>query len=764
MPTAYQASVEASFESLAPVGGSLSTPALLLRRSTARGSRRSRLSGQASLEQLLDDRHAVERQVSLAAAKVAAAARIAMDAAESVPPVAPTPLRSRRPRSADASNSRVARAVREARAAGSIVEGCTLSESMPLWYVPSPAAAAAVERFDRRHLALTSRAATALVVAGLNGGTAEHRLELFEMAVSDVRFNKFFIPENAPRAGQRLQTRAPNQRPLTAPAPKSVWRLETSAWANRRRYCDAHSFYDTPEVMRRAFETDWTAAVEANRCALVKFVVRHDDDGEHDGDGDGVFDEVAETKEALWRAHKLLYAMFDFYASLGEKDCYSITQNAYTLWVTDCCLESRSSRFCTNKHLDQLFVQVNAGASEEFNTKNSLSRQEFLQVVVRVAVAKYVMTGELADVSDAIERLVRDDLSRAVTVLPEFLTQDSNLFRRRFCYHEAVDVALRRHEASLRALYNRYATGGAAGGGEQLQRRGNAKEVEKMSSTSLLGLDEWSKLVTDLRLVDAGFSPRLVTLTYVWCRMRVVDEMKSRVKLTNLHFEDFLEAIVRCATTKPWPSADEVRAAGCLDAGHFVLELQADSQQLYSQWVDDRKRPWLVGGATGALPTAAQQAAYSGEALTSLDKAAEELAAAGSAGDSRGGSGGGGNDDDDDDGGDPERVAECVRNLLTLVVRTVDASTLSKGAHDQRISDVEADGFYQDGPLAPDMLVGAIDKKLAAGAKKAGKPVPRRTATAPSLVRAQQRQAQAEDAAPVVTYEHSSSSEAFALS
>lgn len=734
MPTAYEAAVEASFERLAPVGRSLSTPSLL-RRSATRGSRRSRLGGQASIEQLLDNRRSVERQVSLAAAKVAAAAKIAV-AIESVPPVAQVPPRSRRPRSADASISRVARAVREARAAGSSVEGSTLSESMPLWYVPSPAATAAVDRFDRRHLLLTSRAETALVVAGLDGGHVERRLACFEVAVSDVRFNKFFIPEDAPRAGQRLQTRAPNQRPLSAPAPKSVWRLETSAWANRRRTCDSRSFYDTPEVLRRMFETDWTAAVETNRRALVKFVVRHDDDGELDEDGDGVFDEVAEAKEALWKAHKLLYAMFDFYASLGEKDCYSITQNAYTLWVTDCCLESRSSRFCTKKHLDQLFVQVNAGASEEFNQKITLNRQEFLQVVVRVAVAKYVMTGELADVSDAIDRLVRDDLSRAVTVLPEFLTQDSNVFRRRFCYHEVVDIALRRHEASLRALYNRY----AAGGGEQLQRRGNAKEVAKTSSISLLGLDEWIKLVTDLRLIDAGFSPRLATLTYVWCRMRVVDEMKSRVKLTNLYFEDFLEALVRCATTKPWPSADDVRAADCLDAGHFVLELQADSQQLYAQWVEDRKRPWAE-----VLPTAAQQAACSGEALTSLscigEVCAEELAAAGGSG-SGGRSGGVGTDYGDH--GDPERVAECVRNLLTLVVRTVDASTLSKGAHDQRINDVEADGFYRDGPLPPDKLVSLIEKKLAADAKKADSPVLRRVSTAPNLVRAQQRQAQAQ--------------------
>ena len=59
-------------------------------------------------------------------------------------------------------------------------------------------------------------------------------------------------------------------------------------------------------------------------------------------------------------------------------------------------------------------------------------------------------------------------------------------------------------------------------------------------------------MIKDLRLVENDFSTREVNLTFIWSRMRVVDEelFESKVKLIQLSFTDFLEAIVRVAMTK----------------------------------------------------------------------------------------------------------------------------------------------------------------------------------------------------------------------
>ena len=532
----------------------------------------------------------------------------------------------------------------------------------PDWWSPvPPAVATAVDVFDRRHAALSARAAAALSGAAIGGRPIE-TAACFEAALIDVRRHKYVLPEKA----QRLQKIAA-RRPRTAPA-KRAWRLEDSIWAPRQRYSDSKAFYDTPVLLRRMFEKDWARALDANKKSLIKFILRHDDDGEVDEDGDGIPDEVQEAAEAVWSVQKRLYSIFDFYASMGEKDAYSVTQNAFTLLVTDVGLHDDRSQFCTKKHLDQLFFTVNAGGSEAFNLKTALNRQEFLQVVVRVAVAKYVLTGQTQDVSEAIERIVQHDFSEQ---LPPECVHDANTFRRHHCYTEEVDTEFRLHEASLRVLYERYCRG--SGG------------LSVATSTKLLDLGEWNRFVTDFGLIDSVLTTRLATLMFVWSRMRVADEAGARVALTHLYFEDFLEALVRVACLKPWPTPQEVRSAGCLDAGHFLIELQAESPQLYDDWCGERRRPWHA-------PEPAQPAAM------------------------------------------------CVRHLLSLLLRTIEASTPSQGAHDMRVTEIEVKYFYALQSRVPfDVLLERINKKAAAMARKEGRAELVRASTAGALVRSNTR-------------------------
>ena len=145
----------------------------------------------------------------------------------------------------------------------------------------------------------------------------------------------------------------------------------------------------------------------------------------------------------------------------------------------------RNSAACQKKHLDQLFIAVNAsgkgsGKVEQHNHWRKLNRQEFLQVLVRIATARYVVTGRVHDVSDAVRILVEEDVLAHVG--PE-MRHDLNTFRERYCCMwprtcdplicssadpvfascsadlQEVDQVLRRHEASLRALYTEFSRG-----------------------------------------------------------------------------------------------------------------------------------------------------------------------------------------------------------------------------------------------------------------------------------------------------------------
>ena len=74
--------------------------------------------------------------------------------------------------------------------------------------------------------------------------------------------------------------------------------------------------------------------------------------------------------------------------------------------------------------------------------------------------------------------------------------------------------------------------------------------------------------------------------------MRVIDEgaKRSRQKVVNLSFEDFLEALVRCATMKSTPTEEDVSEAGYADAGEFVLELKAAAK--WDNFCDAHPQSW----------------------------------------------------------------------------------------------------------------------------------------------------------------------------
>ena len=184
----------------------------------------------------------------------------------------------------------------------------------------------------------------------------------------------------------------------------------------------------------------------------------------------------------LWESHQLVYRMFDFYAaaSYGSGDIFNIDLPSYQLLVEQCHLAiAGPGSPCNKGRLDQIFILVNAdpdGTNDEYNHKRALNRYEFLQVLVRVAVARFINTGKTADVSEALQRLFNADLDPHIDPVA---LQDSNVFRRAYCYTEGVDGALRAHEKSLRALFEAYAAQETAAAQQRLARR------------SMLSYEEW---------------------------------------------------------------------------------------------------------------------------------------------------------------------------------------------------------------------------------------------------------------------------------
>ena len=230
----------------------------------------------------------------------------------------------------------------------------------------------------------------------------------------------------------------------------SLWRLEASIWAPRAQCCDARSFYETDEACTKMLATDWKRAVQV---ALGAYIMRHDDDTGAEAEA-----EVDEVYEVLWTYRRFIYALFDFYACIGTSDdIVAIQFNAFTQFTEDFELPDKRSDHCKKKDFDGLFIAADASnvshkIPEKYKTKKKLNRREWLQVLVQIAIMRYVMPGVIADVSTAVQALFVEYL------LPNAdptVAHPSDATRELLCYNEEVDTVLRRHEDALRMLYTR---------------------------------------------------------------------------------------------------------------------------------------------------------------------------------------------------------------------------------------------------------------------------------------------------------------------
>ena len=464
------------------------------------------------------------------------------------------------------------------------------------------------QKFNDRHATHSLRARQVLSVMGHPPRLVDVPLEsehVFSRAAAEVFRNRLFVseaydpfivPQKAKAKGRQRQR----------------WHIDNSIWAPRKKYGNSKDYYETERVLRNMFETDWEFARQAH--GLDKAVQLIDSKGEEggqrwvDADGNGVHDSIDATKETLWRHSSLLYGVFDYYCTIfgaktrtkqGEYDIFNMQQNAYTEFCRDCSLDARISMSL----LTIIFVSVNAKEEktahlDEYNHKHQLNRHEFLQCIVKIAIETYVLgkastDDEVADeedgspargraltVSAAVERTCQDILREA----PPECHQNSNAFRRHRCYNEHTDAALRKHEGSLRRIFEGYAAG-------------NRNATDNLQKKCQMSVGEWCSFVQHLGLLESGqMSIFGAHMTFKWSIIRTASDYSaaSISKVRNMMFEDFLEALVRVASVIALPTDVEVKQAGAEDAGEFLIELiNGVLPHHLKAFVDARRVAWL---------------------------------------------------------------------------------------------------------------------------------------------------------------------------
>ena len=111
-----------------------------------------------------------------------------------------------------------------------------------------------------------------------------------------------------------------------------------------------------------------------------------------------------------------------------------------------------------------------------------------------------------------------------------------------------------------------------------------------------MGIGEWLQFLQDVGAFEMGLlTVPAAQQAFLWSRIRSctsysdVQEMRMR----DLFFEDFMEAIVRLASILALPTVEEIENAGVEDGGVFLLALYRDEREGFDSFVAQRTQTWL---------------------------------------------------------------------------------------------------------------------------------------------------------------------------
>jgi len=452
-----------------------------------------------------------------------------------------------------------------------------------------------IEEYDREEQSRRTAALRALEAAeparGGRGDTPVHRRD-FVHRMREVARHRLI---------QREVIEEVDHAPVVVAAPrveKARWSLQSSIWRGRATRAYSQDFYDGGSAAARIHVELLQRALRCDDGKLAQYALRHDDgedDAEHspptvdlaeigkaaDG-GISASSELRELQDVLIKWGDVVWTAFDYYAvnavsragfklethPAGFVPYTFATKHEYTGFVEDAELFERGSQHCSSEHLAQLFRMLITRARSEppaVNPKNMLNRREWLEALVRITVMRYVLPGQVPDLSDAFDML----LTKVSQTLPRVWMKqcDSDAFRTTHCYTKSVSAVLSKHEPMLRALFDAFAQ----------EPKPKPNDLPNPFATPEgLSWDNWHLLVEALDWIDSGFVLRDACNVFVWTRMRVFDDgsIAARRKAMNMWPEDFFEAVVRVATMKPTPTMEEAIYAGFSDCGEYLLDLK----------------------------------------------------------------------------------------------------------------------------------------------------------------------------------------------
>lgn len=168
------------------------------------------------------------------------------------------------------------------------------------------------------------------------------------------------------------------------------------------------------------------------------------------------------------------------------------------------------------------------------NPANSLVRYQFLEIIVRLALDKYLRKKVVTTHSEAVDKLLNEDM------WPILCKYDCNKWRwdRYIC--EEVDLIYKAHRPILENIWSRYSI-----------------RLKKPGQKNFMCLEEFSDICTMSGLVNEFFVAREIDVCFNLAMMTQIDELNSD-RFREMSFVEFLDALGRACEEASMPPLNEL--------------------------------------------------------------------------------------------------------------------------------------------------------------------------------------------------------------
>ena len=323
---------------------------------------------------------------------------------------------------------------------------------------------------------------------------------------------------------------------------KKEFKLEDSVFSKRAQSSDSKSFYDTNEFYNKV------CAADLSYCERLVPLV-------------GGQTEYERVKKLLQENYRCIREAFRYHIAQSRAGNFEMSWLDFSSFAKYCKLISPEGEYSFGyQDLDQIWVQVNCHQNNDAvdgHHVRFLSRFEFLESLVRIAIVKYKGVGAFASV----------EMLLSAHIVPYFKHMDANVFRRTKLYSPSTAKVFKLFKPSLKLAFRAYAV--------------NCK-VMQISVLSLLR-EEFTAMLEAARLMTAGehgLTRMAVHRIFVTSQNTVLDEHKRsrRASLRDdnktMSFEELMEALAR--------SADEWEGGTISGVNNFEMKLTRFLQALCS--------------------------------------------------------------------------------------------------------------------------------------------------------------------------------------